>query len=377
MLRFKQFVTESVLLYESDNDAKGKTAEIHTAFALSHHHGIPVADYREKLKGISSVDAEQKKKLGEKKHQEIKDNTQKIAQAVTEHIKKHHKVDISKVEKHSSVAWTSQAGDIGKHTGHDEGQENPSDIIISHHDGKKMRHFGVSIKYGKAPGLRSPGHKDMQNILNMPDEHRKTISRAQKHISDRVEHELGGHLSGSTKITKKKELKKRIKDHESGKKHDSEVAAAHKKASDASLAIRSNIISHYHRAFNSATPAQRAKFVRKMLGAEKSKFTVLKAHYNEKNGKVHVSNPAEEFDKFHKHVESYHSEHEGDKPGQENKATSHTIYAKMKNDHPDGKTWKKGQSVKIFTHQQKHHSGVFTPVGGNIGAPGAALKGAH
>jgi hypothetical protein len=378
MQKFKFWMNESVNhLTESINDAKGKTSEIATADALA-ARGIKMVHYRDPEKGSEIEMAKQKSKLGNKLHKEVLKNSAKIADAIHAHIKSTHGIDIDDAGPRSSVAWTSQAGDIGRHTGHDEGQENPSDIVVSHDHGRTVSHFGWSLKYGKQPGLRSPGHKDMQDTLGMNKENRAKINGQSdwkesgrkglvRRIGERVQQETSRVLKSKAKKDQKYEARQRLKDHESGEAHDPEFHEAYTKAVNASSAMRSNLIKHYHHGFNDATQEQRKTFVGKMMGISDTNFPVYKAHYDEKKDKVHVSHPAGDFDAAHdpkkgkSHVVDYFSRHASEDGGQ---GTTMHIYARTNtNDHH-----------KVMSIQVKHNSGVYSPVGFSVGALGAGFK---
>lgn len=375
MLRFKQFIIENA----SHNHAKGVSAEIHTGYHLMVQHGIPVTDHRDP-DAMSKADQENRNRLGDEKHDTVKANSGAIAKAIGDHLrtkgvsvpgkKGKMKIDLNKSQPGSKVSWTSQAGDIGRATGHDEGQENPSDIVITHHDGKRKTPVGVSLKYGKNPGLRSPGHGDMQKMLQtdkIKDKDGKSLTDKINAEKDKIGEKIDKHVTPLLKSKsvkdKKAETKLRKIQHESGEVDDPKFNDAVEKGFSEANQHRKNMAKHYATAFNHSTNTHehRRAFVRRMMGIEDTKFPVIKAHYDEKKNKVHVTDPKEQFDNMDTHFHHYSAEAGGE--GSDGKSGI-TIYGH----HHDG------TKHKIFSIQHKFSSGAYSGEVNSSGQAGAAVK---
>lgn len=375
MLRFKQFISEDA----SHNHAKGVSAEIHTGYHLMAQHGIPVTDHRDP-EAMTKADQENRRRLGDDRHDKVKANSGKIASAIGEYLKTKGvtipgkkgktKIDLAKSQPGSKVSWTSQAGDIGRATGHDEGQENPSDIVLTHHDGKNKIPVGVSLKYGKNPGLRSPGHGDMQKMLNtdkLKDSEGKSLTDKINDEKRKIGEKVDQHITPLLKSTKvgdrKDETKLRKRQHESGEVHDPKFSDAVDKGFSAANEHRKKMAKHYADAFNHPENDHhtRRAFVKRMMGIEDTKFPVIKAHYDEKKDKVHVSDPKEQFENMDTHFHHYSAEAGGEKSDGK---SGITIYGH----HHDG------TKHKIFSIQHKFSSGAYTGEVNSSGQAGAAVK---
>lgn len=146
-----------------------------------------------------------------KAHDEIKsritkdeyDNAHKMAQGTANHIHKHFGGNIK------SVHWSSKPGDIEKITGTKETQqENPSDIIIRHKDGK---HTGISLKVtkkknGKVP-VGNPGAKQTDKQLGVTTSHhyenaRQKLKNQFPHLNNMSNKEMKKAIKSDPKIRK-------------------------------------------------------------------------------------------------------------------------------------------------------------------------------
>lgn len=368
MIRFKTF---SIQLDESkrsggqseENDPKAKVNETETALHLARMHGATAVDYRKPGETASDINKSAKAKLSPERATAVTAHSQSLAQHITDHLRDHHGIDLAKGGKNTKVAWTSQAGDVEKFSGKKD-DNNPADIMVKHGDGHAI---GFSLKYGKKPGLASPGHERMQSLLKMPKESREKITRARKAVQERVTQELEhtGHISAPTVGAKKKQYKALVAAHENGTATPDQSKALDR-AHGATNAIRSNMASRYAQSFNDlgdhkAGHAQKTKFVRSMLNAEKTANPLYHAHVAEKTGKVTIKNPQQQFDNMHSHVKRYYAKH-----GDENEqgGTTFHIYAETHG----------GTHHKICSVQMKHNSSVYSSIGASVGAAGAGVE---
>jgi hypothetical protein len=365
MLKFKQYIlNEKAGETGNINDAKGKTNEIETAKGLAAVADSHPIDYRGELERSHHINNRAHDILGDEYHSKVKDNTHAAIPHILHHLKTHYDMDLSKPQKDTKVAWTSQDGDIKAFTGKDD-PGNPSDVMIRH-GGK---HVGISCKYGKNPGLGSPGHGALQKTLGMPKEEGDSINRMKKHLTSRVHEVLSSHIDPSLKSNdKKNQLKKYIAQDKEGLL-EPHVQKSVDAAASASTAIRANMVSKYAKHFNAADPGTKEKFVRHMLNVQKTVHPMIKVHVDEK-GKTTIADPHKEFENFHSHVNTdhpsggYEAVHDHDQTAGKTPTQMH-IHAHMKgHDKP----------VKVATMQIKHNSGLYTATGASIGAAGSSLK---
>jgi len=420
VLRFKQFITENAAQSDShdyehgedrtQNDPTAKTNEITVGQHIAKAAGGVLQHSRSEGKSPDDILKETKKTLGNAKHAEVVKASQRHADDCINHLEKEHGIKIGAKNTHTTVHWTSQAGDIGKATEgrHNDDQSNPSDIVISHTDEHgTVHHHGISLKYGASPGVKNPGIGSMMNDTGVKEEDQGKIKRAMMakrkdsegndapgHLAHRLHQELLGHHDyqnpdGKTTkafIKKKvsaltKELDRRRKANKAAGKdqdHDShkwtnelqDFAPRHDRASAASRSLRSNAIGKMAAAFNKNANKVKQKGDKKARGKQseqvksllnsstsKSGMRVMLSHHNPAKGTTENHNPSDHFDKTDAMIHHYSIRHG---TGDSSNSSTATIMAHPTHDHA---------GIPVATLGLKHNSGLATGVVGNTSKP--------
>lgn len=228
MIRFKRFLNESQgEEYGLSNNSKGVVHEIlvgahlqtpgHTSAKDAHtlKHCEHFRD--EHGKGPKEVHDSLTGHLDEKQYAHHYNKAKHAANVLRAHLDKHGK-GVHKVH------WTSNPNDIQKLTGKKDGN-NPSDLVVQHHDGT---HTGVSMKVQKkaaSPTLANPGKKTLKDITGHPGDplshheseyRRKSLARLKPHFEARghivhSDHVIHGETGKKLSIGKSKDGDKSLR----------------------------------------------------------------------------------------------------------------------------------------------------------------------
>lgn len=340
MKKFSAFLAEDyVVLYEESgkaNDDKGKAFELEFAKAIHPKKEYPTHYRDETGKRPHEVAARIRGDLGGEHYKSIEGHATKAAAEYRQHL--HDKKILHKDKKPDIVAWTSQPSDHEKFTGKKDPHTN-ADTMIRH--GRKYR--AQSLKYGAAPGVRSPGLKDLSSLAKVDHKHAAAHVAAHDAAVDNV-------MKKHIKSTSKKVRNKDFREIES-----SGTPAAKKAATDAqsvSLSHRQALAGHYAKHFGKLSTEDMHHVVRHLTGAEDNVHPHDKVHYDTKRNQVHISNPNEDHKKLVANVHHYSVEHQG---------TNVVVHA---HDHA-------GKKHKIMSVQIKNNSSPMSVVGASVKlAPG-------
>lgn len=190
MLKFKNFLTEQILLEEEllteaaesaslEADDKGKMHELllakhlHPQSTLPEHHRS-FSENEDHAGTPEQVHNRLRAKIGEAAYAEIDRHAKQSADAFKEHLKQQgHIGDHAHI---GNVHWTSNAdkpnvaGDHEKTVGVKDVNSN-ADVIVTLHDkeGKVVGHHGISAKYGsQEPNYRNPGMDALEKAAKIP-----------------------------------------------------------------------------------------------------------------------------------------------------------------------------------------------------------------
>jgi hypothetical protein len=304
MFTFLDFITE-----ESGSgavaDAKGKAFELELAKHLHPKKQYPEHHNDESGRSPKVVAGQLKDRLGEHEYNTISKHAEKAA---VEHIKTTgHKV--------SQVHWTSVAGQVSKTTGKKE-DDHPADLVYKHGN----KHYGISAKYGSAPGARSPGMKDLGHMSKSNPE--SGIAAHHKAVAEI----MAPHLKGTTNAAKHQEFKSAVKG-ELGPKAKQAAEHANKTSLEHRSAIAGTLAKHFQKVAETDHPHM-TEVVRKLTASHKTETPMLKVHHNPKTGKTDVSHPSEDFDKAMSKVKHFSVEHKGmyvNIHAHDNEGKKHTI----------------------------------------------------
>ena len=223
--------------------------------------------------------------------------------AVHKHLEQHHGVG-KKETLHAT--WTSRPGQLAKVSGHAGDKNNPGDALLSTSKGK---HFAISLKVGEKPGLRSPGLKDLNKMAKVP-EHDAEVKQTE--IDTHKESLVGIANKGSGKSkpitgTNQNDRNTQFRAIEKSPEHATNVAAIKKSSQD----FRSGLATHYANHFSKLSHADKSSAVQRLMNAEETPTPVIKAHYDTKKNKVHISSPVGEFNTMHEKTRNYHFSSKG------------------------------------------------------------------
>jgi hypothetical protein len=223
--------------------------------------------------------------------------------AVHKHLEQHHGVG-KKETLHAT--WTSRPGQLAKVSGHAGDKNNPGDALLSTSKGK---HFAISLKVGEKPGLRSPGLKDLNKMAKVP-EHDAEVKQTE--IDTHKESLVGIANKGSGKSkpitgTNQNDRNTQFRAIEKSPEHATKVAAIKKSSQD----FRSGLATHYANHFSKLSHADKSSAVQRLMNAEETPTPVIKAHYDTKKNKVHISSPVGEFNTMHEKTRNYHFSSKG------------------------------------------------------------------
>jgi predicted phage tail protein len=166
MLTFAEYITEQTfvieeLLLENSADAMGK---YHELMYIHHANGGKFMPDDPRKADAEAKKKELEKQLSPEVAKQISDKAKKSANEMNSWIAKNG-------HAHKGSYWSSQAGDIGKITGHNMSQkENAADVVSRIEDEHgNTRHMGVSLKHlgdssGHAP-TSNPGIGTLDKML--------------------------------------------------------------------------------------------------------------------------------------------------------------------------------------------------------------------
>jgi len=223
--------------------------------------------------------------------------------AVHKHLEQHHGVG-KKETLHAT--WTSRPGQLSKVSGHAGDKNNPGDALLSTSKGK---HFAISLKVGEKPGLRSPGLKDLNKMAKIPEHHAEV---KQAEIDTHKESLVGIANKGAGKSkpitgTNQNDRNTQFRAIEKSPEHATKVAAIKKSSQD----FRSGLATHYANHFSKLSHVDKSHAVQRLMNAEETPTPVIKAHYDTKKNKVHISSPVGEFNTMHEKTRNYHFSSKG------------------------------------------------------------------
>jgi len=289
---FKEFI----YIFESTGsgqvaDAKGKAFELELGRHLHPKNQYPEHHNDESGRSPEAVSNQLRNTLGHEEYEKISQHAKKAAQS---HIEKTG-------HKPSEVHWTSVEGQVSKTTGKND-SGNQSDLVYK--SGNK--HYGISAKYGSAPGARSPGMKDLASMSGMPHEHlQKMLDKHHEATHNIMKPFITGKTAG--------ERHKQFKEVAAGAK-GSNAKAASELANKTSLEHRSDIAGHLAKHFSNLASTNHSAMtdvVRKLTASHGTETPMMKIHHDPKTGKTDISHPKEDFDKAMSKVTHFSVEHRG------------------------------------------------------------------
>jgi hypothetical protein len=304
MLKFGQFISEQVVVEQpmlveaagQEADAKGKAFEIEVARHL-HPKGDYPTHYRdEDGKRPAEIAQHLQGVLGKDKYKTISDHAKTAVGQYREHLSK---TGVMPKTKHPDIiAWTSQPSDHKAFTGKHDPNAN-ADVMYRH--GRKFR--GLSLKYGAAPGVRSPGMEDLSTLSHA--NHDKVKSMISSH-RDEIHNIMGKHIDRTSTLgAQHKAFKEVVASGSSAAKGKAEQAL------EASRKFRAGLATHYATHFNKLSHADMSHAVRRLASAEDTMHPHDKIHFDDKKGQVHISDPVGDFNKMHAKVSHYSAEGKG------------------------------------------------------------------
>lgn len=300
MLRFKtyiQHISEMAARGGQGAAANAKGVAFETALTRGLHHKGEFASHHPDENGMSPEQAHHHHMgyLTPAGQQEVHDAVKPSADALREHLEKHH--GIPKKDK-VGVYWTSKKGQLAKTTGNEKDIDNPGDLAL-HHE-KTGKHISVSLKFGAKPGLRSPGLEDLHKMANIKvddntkDSHYKEIE----------------HIGKKSGLTNSKTADGRNKDFRAAEKAGSHTDSI-KEINKKSLEHRSHVAGRLAEGFNNLSHGDHKKVIRRLMNAESTNTPTVKLHYDTNKNKVHISDSAAEMDHVHHNTNHFKFEHRG------------------------------------------------------------------
>lgn len=294
MLKFTNFMQQLYIVEAASQtgayaDAQGKVFELE--FARHLHSKKQHAEHFRNEEGKSPVEVSRRLReiLGDEQYNKI---SQHAMTAVNEYKKR------AEFKHPDEIAWTSQPSDHKSFTGSHDPNSN-ADVMYRH--GKQYR--GLSLKYGKTPGVRSPGMKDLSTLLKT--DHSKIETRIAEHRAD-INSIMGKYIDRNKPLgTQHQEFKAVVA---SGSKAAQQAADT---ALQASRDFRAKLVSHYAKHFNKLTHEDKTHAVRRLLSANETLHPHDKIHYDTSKNEVHISNPVEEFNTLHGRIAHYTAEAKG------------------------------------------------------------------
>jgi hypothetical protein len=317
MIQFKELRAESSVIaqvmaeeYELLQEAAGSTAaHMGPAFETSFmQHAHPKKEHPPKFSNEENMTpaeahAHHHGNLTPEHSAHIHAGAEETYAAVHKHLEQHHGVGKNET---LHATWTSRPGQLSKVSGHAGDKNNPGDALLSTSRGK---HFAISLKVGEKPGLRSPGLKDLNKMAKIPE-----------HIASTKQHEIDTHKeslvglankgTGKAKPitgTNQNERNTQFRAIEKSPAHAKNVEAVKK----SSLDFRTGLASHYAGHFSKLSHADKSHAVQRLMNAEETPTPVIKAHYDTKKNKVHISSPVGEFKNMHEKTRNYHFSSKG------------------------------------------------------------------
>lgn len=267
VLSFKSWLNESE--NKSTSDTNGKIHEVLVAHNLNGGKFVD-DDHKKTHDNLAS-------QLGGVKSDRYKDEVKK-AHTASEGIRSH--VGDKGIAK---VGWTSRAGDIGKFTGgkHNVSQhEDPSDVMIQHHDGS---YTGVSLKsttkHGSKPGFSNEGRAKVDKRLGVSTDHHIKDAK-QEIVNKRTE------FSGMTDAAAKTHIK-------SNPELSNEIAGHGAK-------VLSKVRDDWHKAYSSMDSKTHAKHLANIIHAGPTVIPHIKSQTSGSNGnhKNSIVSPAEHYSQY-------------------------------------------------------------------------------
>jgi hypothetical protein len=290
MLSFYAFIKEAAS--GADADAHGKAFELELARHLHPKKQLPRHFNDETGRSPEQVSGDLRNKMGHEAYEKVSADAKAAAER---HIAHTGHSDIHEVH------WTSQAGQVSKLTGKDE-HENPSDLVYTRSNGE---HHGISAKYGKTVGARSPGLADLAKMANIPHQKLKDMQKAHQ---EAVDTDMQNHIGGSSSKERHGEFKEVMKNGSAGGK------LAAKRALATSHSHRSAIAAHVAAGLSQVAATdhnQMHEVVKRLGGAPVAQTNMYKVHHNPVAGNTDISTPSEDFDKLKSEAHHYSVSHNG------------------------------------------------------------------
>jgi hypothetical protein len=293
MLKFSKFITESTQYITEEAGASANSAGVLFETKLMHklHGGHPELHPNADGQTPREAHDHHAAQIDSALHDHIENASVLAAPAVRKHMTE---LGLTKENEPLHVVWTSKPGQVSTVTGKND-PNNPGDFVTWGRRSKQT--LAWSVKYGDKPGLRSPGLKDMDRILNT-DHDAEALAA---HKADLVKH-MGKYVKGTSQPERNKEYRAAAKT-PAGKKLADAVAAQ-------SLEYRKGMAKRYADAFNSLPAHKHHDVVRRFLNAEPTQTAFRKVHVD-KNLRVHITDPVAEFKAIHTGTKHYSAEHSG------------------------------------------------------------------
>jgi hypothetical protein len=290
MLSFLGFLAEAAA--GADADSSGKAFELEFARHLHPEGKLPEHFNDESGRTPHQVSADLQGKLGHDAYSQISAHAKQAAEA--------HKT----ASGHNDIAavhWTSQAGQVSKLTKQKE-DENPSDVVYTRKNGE---HHGVSLKYGRAVGSRSPG---MADLARMSGVHHEEIAKMQRTHDAAIDTDMQNHIADGSRASRHQQYKDIVNNGSPGAQAAAKRAAETSRAHQGAIASRiasglSNVAATDHEAMK--------KVVRRLGGAPEAVTPMFKVHHNPVSNSTDTSVPTEDFDKLEARTHHYSVSHNG------------------------------------------------------------------